>query len=246
MTLTRPYELLEQIVTATRVLVHEGVMDVFGHIALRDPTDSGTFWLGRAGAPARLTAADLLPFNLDGAPLEATDAPLFSERFIHAAVFRADDQAQASCHHHAASLMPYCMGGRPLVALSQTGAWMGGEVPLWDSRKNFGNTNMLVTTMEQAADLVGALGPGRIVLLRGHGVLVTGISAEDVVFRCIHACREAETLTAALSLGPVISLSPGEISLAGTPAPAALQRGWDHWTARLPRETDTEGKGAQQ
>ncbi|NIY94873.1 class II aldolase/adducin family protein [Salipiger sp. HF18] len=244
MTIPRPQALLDQLVTATRILVHEGVMDVFGHVALRDPTDPGVFWLARAGAPARLTAGDLLPFDLDGAPLEPTDAALFSERFIHAAVFRADATAQASVHHHAAALMPYCMGGRPLVALSQTGAWMGAEVPLWDSRASFGDTNMLVTDMAQATDLAAALTPGRIVLMRGHGVLVTGTGPEDVVFRCIHACREAETLTAALTLGTVTPLSEGEIALAGTPAPAAVRRGWDHWTARLPGDT-TYRKGAQ-
>ena len=52
MTIPRPQALLDQLVTATRILVHEGVMDVFGHVALRDPSDPGVFWLARAGAPA--------------------------------------------------------------------------------------------------------------------------------------------------------------------------------------------------
>lgn len=237
--------LLEQLVTATRILVHEGVMDVFGHVAVRDPSDPNVFWLGRAGAPARLTTDDLMPFGLDGAPLEATDAPLFSERFIHAAVFHEDDTAQASCHHHAASLLPFCMGARSLMALSQTGAWMGSEVPVWDSHKTFGDTNMLVTDMDQATDLATALGAGRIVLMRGHGVLVTGTSPEDIVFRCVHACREAEILMAALALGHVTPLSEGEIVLAGTPTPAAIRRSWDHWTARLSSDTNTNDEGVR-
>ena len=47
MTIPRPQALLDQLVTATRILVHEGVMDVFGHVALRDPSDPGVFWLAR-------------------------------------------------------------------------------------------------------------------------------------------------------------------------------------------------------
>ena len=47
----RPQQLIENLVTATRILVNEGVMDVFGHVAVRDPDEADTFWLARAGAP---------------------------------------------------------------------------------------------------------------------------------------------------------------------------------------------------
>ncbi|MBW3097251.1 class II aldolase/adducin family protein [Pseudohoeflea coraliihabitans] len=236
----RPTELIEHLVTGTGILVNEGIMDVFGHVAVRDPDEAGIFWLARACAPARLRADDLLPFDLDGSPIDETGDALYSERFIHAAVFRADPTATASCHHHAASIMPFCMGGQTLHAVSQTGAWMGCAVPLWDSRTKFGDTAMLVNDMEQAADLASTLAEQRIVLMRGHGALVTGTSIQDVIFRSIHACREADTLAAALRIGSVTKLSEGEIKRVGTPSPAAVERAWAHWTARLEIAKATE------
>ncbi|WP_158969478.1 class II aldolase/adducin family protein [Chachezhania sediminis] len=239
MTLKRPNDLLADMVTATRILIHQGVLDVFGHLAVRDPKNPEIFWHPRAVAPARLTAEDILPFGMDGEPLVATDAQLYSERVLHPALL-ADPTKNASLHCHAADLMPYCMGSRPLVALSQTGAWMGAEVPLWDSRAAFGDTNMLVTDTAQARDLAATTGAGHIALMRGHGAVITGNSLLAVVFHAIHAAREAATLTRALALGPVTPLSAGEIQKAGTPAPAAIRRGWDHWTALLPG--DAEGQ----
>lgn len=233
MPLNRPQQLIENLVTATRILINEGVMDVFGHVAVRDPDEPGTFWLARAGAPARITADDILPFGLDGAPLVETPDALFSERFIHAAVFRADATVMASCHHHAASIMPYCMGGHALCALSQTGAWMGSMVPLWDSRHRFGDTAMLVNDMDQADDLAATLGDHRLVLMRGHGALVTGTSVEDMTFRAVHACREADMLTTGLQIGSVMPLSQGEIERAAKLSSAAIARAWSHWTALL-------------
>ena len=206
------------------------MLDVFGHIAVRDPERDDVFWHPRGVAPARLTARDILPFGFDGEPLIATDMPLYSERVLHCALL-ADPSKGASLHYHAAALMPYCMGGRPLIALSQTGAWMGAEVPLWDSRERFGDTPMLVTDHAQARDLAAAMGPGHIALMRGHGAVVTGTDLRDLTFRAIHAAREAETLTRAAGLGPGTALSPGEIAKAGTLSPAAVARGWDHWTA---------------
>lgn len=229
----RPERLIDDLVTATHILVNEGVMDVFGHVALRDPVDPETFWMARASAPARIGPDDVVCFGLDGEPLVQTTDALYSERFIHAAVFRNDATATASCHHHAPAIMPYCMGGRALCAVSQTGAWMGLDVPLWDSRIAFGDTPMLVNGMDQADDLARTLGELRMVLLRGHGALVTGRSAHDVVFRAIYSCREADTLTAALQIGSITPLSPGEIECAGQPSAAAIARAWSHWTARL-------------
>ena len=218
----RPEALLADMVTATHILIAEGVLDVFGHIAVRDPDRADVFWHPRAVAPARLCAEDILPFSFDGQPLVAADTPLYSERVLHCALL-ADPSKGASLHYHAASLMPYCMGGRALVAISQTGAWIGEQVPLWDSRTAFGDTPMLVTDHAQAQDIATALGPGHLALMRGHGAVVT--------FRAIHAAREADTLTKAAALGPVTPLSPGEIALAGSFSPAAVARGWDHWTA---------------
>lgn len=245
--LPRPLAQIEDLITATRILINEAVLDVFGHVAVRDPVNPGIFWMGAAGAPAGIMLEDVLPFDLDGNPLGSPDVPLFSERFLHAALFKAREDLHASCHHHAEALMPYCLGATTLGAISQTGGWMGAQVPLWDSRERFGDTSMVVTNMAQAEDLIATLGQGTIILLRGHGTLVGGNDLRDLTFRAVHSCREARTDTLARGLGPVTVLSAGEIALCSSIAPAAISRSWEHWKARLPTyRHDTTTKGIPQ
>ena len=38
--------------------------------------------------------------------------------------------------------------------------FIGGKVPVWDIRENFGDTNLLVTNMAQGRDLAKSLGGG--------------------------------------------------------------------------------------
>jgi ribulose-5-phosphate 4-epimerase/fuculose-1-phosphate aldolase len=237
--LPRPTALIDDLVTATQVLIDQSVLDVFGHVALRDPHAAGVFWMGTAGAPARIGPDDVLPFDVDANPLVQSDAALFSERYLHAALFKARTDMHASCHYHAEALMPYCLGARTLCASNQTGGWMGARVPLWDSQHRFGDTAMLVSSMDQSQDLMAAMGEGTLVLLRGHGVLVAGTSLRDMTFRAVHSCREARCDTLACGLGGATMLSAGEIALCQSIAPAAIARARDHWTALLAPQSYT-------
>lgn len=223
-----------ELVTANAILVREGVLDAFGHISLRDPHRPDIFWLPTALPPSRVGMADFLAFDMEGEPVAPTAAPLFIERYIHAAVLRARPEVSAVCHHHAAALLPFCLTGLPLRAVSQTGGFLGAAVPFWDSADHFGPTPMLITDMAQATSMADALGAAALVLLRGHGAVVAGNSVRDVVFKAIYACREASALREAHGLGAVTPLSAGEIEKVGQPKAGILDRCWAHWTADLP------------
>lgn len=230
-------DLRGSLVVAHRILVNEGVLDAFGHASLRDPERPDVFWLGRAVPPSRVTADNMLAFDLDAAPLKPTDAALFSERFIHSEIYRARPDVRSICHHHAPALMPFCVGALKLAAVSQTGAFLGEESPLWDSADEFGPTRMLVDDAEQAASLARALGDRSLVLMRGHGTVVVGRDVEDMVFKAVYACREAETCRAAAAFGRVTPLSAEEIERCGQPGRPAIERGWSHWTAAIESES---------
>lgn len=234
-----PETLLADLVTAHRILVAEGVLDAFGHISVRDPARSDRFWLSRATPPSRVVRQDFLPFTLDGDPDAEPGGALFSERFIHAAIYAQRPDVVSICHHHSPSLMPFCITDRPLVAVSQTGASIGPAVSRWDSRDEFGATAMLVNDMAQATSLARALGPNALVLMRGHGTTVTGSGLKELVFRAVHSCRDADTQLAAAPLGDLQPLSAEEIEMASPPAPPAVERCWSHWTAGLGGEADT-------
>lgn len=223
----------EELVIASRILVHQRVLDAFGHVSFRDPSQPELFWLSHACPPSTVEANDLMAFSLDGEPVEPATRPLFSERYIHSEIYKARPDVMAICHHHAAALMPYCIADARLAAMSQTGAFMGERVVRWDSADEFGATNMLVSNPEQAASLAHALADRSIVLMRGHGTTVAGASVKDLVFKAVHACRDAEAHLAASLLGTPQGLSREEIAIAGEPKPPALERGWQHWCSQL-------------
>ena len=63
--------LLEEIVTANRILAHEGVVDSFGHVSSRHPDNPKRFLLSRARAPERIEKDDIMEFTLEGDPVDA-------------------------------------------------------------------------------------------------------------------------------------------------------------------------------
>ena len=107
--------LLGELVTASRVLANEGVVDGFGHVSARHPERADRFFLSRVRAPALVTRDDLLEFEFDGSPVIPTDKRVFAERVIHAAVYRLRSDVMAVCHHHAPSMLPFCVSGVALV-----------------------------------------------------------------------------------------------------------------------------------
>ncbi|MFY0611440.1 MAG: class II aldolase/adducin family protein [Hyphomicrobiaceae bacterium] len=224
---------LNDLATAHRLLVHQGVLDTFGHVSIRDPDQSDRFWLARALPPNRVVPSAFISFGLDGEPVAPTQEPLFSERYIHSEIYALRSDVHSVCHHHAPALLPFCLAPIPLTAVSQTGAFLGKETPVWDSADEFGPTRMLVDTPDQAASLARALGDRSLVLMRGHGATIAGRNIKDVVFKSIYACRDADAHLSAAALGPVKPLSDGEIEKAQVPADTALSRGWDFWTQEL-------------
>lgn len=223
-------DMFDDLITAHRILVNEKVLDAFGHVSMRD-AHPDRFWLASAKPPNRVGKADLLSFGLSGEPAENTDLPLFSERYIHSAIYAARPDIHAICHHHAPAIMPFCLTDRPLAAVSQSGAFLGRTTPLWDSADEFGATRLLVDTPEQAASLARSLGAGSLVLMRGHGATVAGSSVREVVFKAVYACRDADAQKEAAMLGAIMPLSAGEIEKGRAPSALAVDRCWKYWRA---------------
>src|SRR4051794_5787566 len=73
--------LLDDIVTGSRVLADFGVLDGFGHVSARHPTNPNRFLMSRSLAPALVTAEDIMEFDLDGNAMDARGRGLFLERF---------------------------------------------------------------------------------------------------------------------------------------------------------------------
>jgi HCOMODA/2-hydroxy-3-carboxy-muconic semialdehyde decarboxylase len=219
---------------ANRIIANEGVLDAFGHVSMRHPTDPGRYLLSRSRAPELVQPDDILEFTLDSQPVKSTDLRLYGERVIHGGIYQARSDVNAVCHHHAPSILPFCISGMDLIPV----------YPLWDARDEFGDTTLIVAKPEEGASLARALGENWIVLMRRHGATVAGISLEELTFRTIYTARNAALQIQAHMLGLVSPLNRAETRLAGeyNLRPGPVMRAWEYWNARLDK---AEGGGAQ-
>src|SRR5256714_13604550 len=65
---------IEDLVLASRIQANEGVLDAYGHVSMRHPADPSRYLMARSLAPALITAADILEFDLDSKPVVPTQA----------------------------------------------------------------------------------------------------------------------------------------------------------------------------
>lgn len=224
--------IFEELVTATKILLNEGILDTFGHISARDPEDPNSFFLAQKLAPSLITADDILRFSLDG---ETTDnRPSYLERYIHSEIYKARPDVNCVLHSHSPAVLPYCFTDTPLRPVTHMGAFMGESVPVYEIRDKLGDeTDLFGGSPSVCADIAESLGDQTVVLMARHGVVNVGNSVREVVFRAFYLEQEAAALTAGLQIGTVKYLSPGEVRTAGKLVGAQIDRGWDHWTQRL-------------
>lgn len=225
---------ITQIVIANRILAHEGVLDAFGHISCRHPEDPQRYLLSRSRSPELVSAEDILAFHLDGSPVVANGPQPYSERFIHGAIYERFPHIHAVVHSHALAVLPFTISSVKLRPVIHTASRCGCNIPVWDIKKKFGDTRLLVTTMEQGRDLAAslALGDGGAVLMRGHGFAAAAGSVQDVVKTAIYLPQNAQVLMDAIRLGGSVAyLSEGEVAERASSA-IGSDRAWEYWATR--------------
>ncbi len=225
----------EELSLANRILAHEGIVDAFGHISVRHPTDPGRFLISRHRAPELVAPEDILEYTLDTEPVHPTNVRHYGERVIHGCIYQARPDVMAVCHHHAPAVMPYAISRAPLVPVYHLGASMGVRVPFWDSRDDFGSTALVLVKPEEGRSLAKALGRGWMILMGRHGATVAGTSIRETVFRTVFSCKNAELQTQARLLGHVEPLDAQEVELAAgyNLRPGPQERAWDYWAKRV-------------
>jgi ribulose-5-phosphate 4-epimerase/fuculose-1-phosphate aldolase len=228
-------DVIEELALANRILAHEGVLDAFGHVSVRHPTDPGRYLLSRSRSPLLIEPDDILEFMLDSGPVRPAKVHLYAERVIHGCIYQERRDVVAVCHHHAPAIMPFAIAGKPIVPVFHLGATVGEDIPFWDQYDEFGATNLLVVKPEEGRSLARALGAHPAVLMNRHGATVVGGGLKELVSRSIFMCQNADYQLRALALGTPDVLHSGEVKLAGAlgSLPNVVGRTWEYWSMRL-------------
>ena len=136
-------------------------------------------------------------------------------------------------------MIPFAITGAPLRPVMHMCASMGADIPVWDSRTSFGDTNLLVTAMPMARGSRGRARRSSVALMRGHGCVVAGGSLREVVFNAIYLQLNADLQLKASALGEITFLSDGEIAaVMRTRSTFTFERAWEYWCQRAGRPYD--------
>jgi ribulose-5-phosphate 4-epimerase/fuculose-1-phosphate aldolase len=123
------------------------------------------------------------------------------------------------------------MSLRPLF---HNAAFLGAGVPVWEIRKDFGETDMLVRDIARGKSLADTLGDKSVVLMRGHGDVTVGPSVKVAVFRAYYTDINAKLQSQAVALGGEVNyLTPEEGAKADAINFVVLDRVWNLWKMRI-------------
>jgi ribulose-5-phosphate 4-epimerase/fuculose-1-phosphate aldolase len=190
--------------------------------------------MSRSLAPALVTADDIMEFDLDGNPVDARGRTVFLERFIHAEIYRARPDVMSVVHTHSPGVIPFSVSRVPLRPMFHNPSFLAVGVPVWDIRKDFGETDMLVSNSAIGKSLAAALGDKPVALMRGHGDVTVGPTVKMAVLRAYYTDVNAKLQMQALALGGEINyLTPGEGVKADHTNFAVMDRIWNLWRTKV-------------
>jgi len=227
-------ETVRELVIANRILAREGVVDAFGHVSVRHPDDPGRYLMSRSRAPELIVADDIMEFALDGEAVDLRGRTPYGERMIHGAVYELRSEAQSVIHNHSYELIPFTVTEARLRPIMHTSAVIGHDIPRWDIRDKFGETDHLVIDMDQGRDLARTLGDRRVALMSRHGCVVAGLSLREAVMSAVYLQVNARMQLQAMQIGTFDCLTPLETEkcTARQVSPLGLDRAWEYWCIR--------------
>jgi HCOMODA/2-hydroxy-3-carboxy-muconic semialdehyde decarboxylase len=226
--------LIDDIVAANRILYDQGVVDGFGHISARHDKNPARYLLSRSMAPALVTAADIMEFDLDSNAIDASGRTPYLERFIHGEIYKVRPDVMAIVHSHSPAVLPFADTDVPLLPMNHIAGFLGTGSPVFEIRTVAGNaSDMLIRSNTIGQALAKALGNNTVLLMRGHGSVAAAQSVRHVVFRAIYTEVNARTEAEALKIGKPKFLNEKEAAAAMKTNDGLVDRPWALWKQRV-------------
>jgi HCOMODA/2-hydroxy-3-carboxy-muconic semialdehyde decarboxylase len=234
-------EFLEDLVAANRILAGHGVIDAYGHVSIRSPSNPNRYYLARSLAPETVQIEDLLEYDLDSNPLDSQGRESVRERFIHGEIYRARPDVMSVVHNHSPAVIPFSVTGVPMKALFHMASFIGEGLPNFEIRKVKKGSDLLVSDPKLGKALAKALGKSPATLMRGHGAAVTGENLQRSVGRSIYLEMSAIMQMQALALSRrIVFFDKAEVRAS---APVQdYKRAWPMWREKALAQAKAERK----
>lgn len=233
----------------SHILHFHQVLDAYGHLSFRHPTDPSLFVMARSVAPALIaTEKDLIHFRVqDGEPIDPKSPKAYIERYIHSEIYRRFPDVQAVVHSHAESVIPFTISGVPLRPCYHMAGFLSPDgVPVHDSADDVvaptDIPDLLVRNTAMGESLAKRFdGDNRVTLMRGHGFTAAAASIELAVFYALYTQKNAAIQTAAIGLRVDAGGSMTDLKLLSVDearertafAPTTAKRAWELWMAEV-------------
>src|SRR3954469_14033519 len=167
-------EYLDDLVAAYRILAQYGVIDAYGYVSMRSPSNPQRYLIARSLAPEIVQVEDVMEYDLDSNPLDARGRESVRERFIHGEIFKARPDIMAVVHNHSPSVIPFSVTGVPMRPIYHMASFIGVGCPNFEIRKIQKGTDLRGKTPKLGAALAKPLGKSSAALMRGHGSVTVG------------------------------------------------------------------------
>lgn len=170
----------QHMAAAFRVFARKGYTEgTAGHISLRDPIETDTFWINPLGKHFGLIkASDLVHCDEDGnilpdGPQSAINAAGFA---IHSAIHKARPDVNAACHTHSLYGKTFSALGRELDMINQD------VCTFYKSQAVYSNFGGVAIEPEEGKEIAAALGNGKGIILQNHGLLTVGSTVDSAAY----------------------------------------------------------------
>ncbi|EED17997.1 conserved hypothetical protein [Talaromyces stipitatus ATCC 10500] len=248
-------------ISGCHILHRHHVLDAYGHLSVRNPERSDTFFMSRDLAPGLISSSvDLVEYFVhDASPVNPASPAGYIERFIHSEIYQKYPEVQSVVHSHASTVLPYTITGvnlRPCVHMS---GFLGASVPNFDVAKFYkedDKCDLLIRNKDLGAHLAECFSAPEsdsestrsVVLMRGHGFTAVGGSIPESVYRAIYTVENAKIQTVSMTLSAAAAKGDGphsgiyflpEHEIRGTKelTQRSVMRSWKLWV----REVETGG-----
>ncbi len=150
---------------------------VAGHITVRDPIDTETFWVNPMGRSFKLVRlSDLIRVSHDGDVVEGEGLLNGAAFTIHSQIHRARPEVTAAAHAHSVYGKTWSSLGRLLDPLTQDAC------AFYDDLALLGDYTGVVVSMTEGERLADALGVKKAIMLKNHGHLSVGESVDEALW----------------------------------------------------------------